>query len=49
MFLTHFENNQVYREFEFSVENQMTPRSELPMMNIVNMILKDKASDPELL
>ena len=31
-----------FRESEFSVENQMTWRSELPMMNIINMTLKNK-------
>ena len=32
----------LYQEFEFPVENQTASRSELPMMNIVNMTLKKK-------
>ena len=30
----------LYQESEFSVDNQMAWRSELPMMNIINMTLK---------
>ena len=32
----------LYQESEFSVENQVTWRSELPMMNIIQITLKNK-------
>ena len=32
----------LYRESEFSIENQVTWRSELPKKNIINMTLKNK-------
>ena len=32
----------LYRESEFSMENKMARRSELPMRNIINMTLKNK-------
>ena len=32
----------LYQESEFTTENQMASKSELPMMNVINMALKNK-------
>ena len=42
MFLIHLESKTfLYQESEFSMENQMAWRSDLPMMNTINMTLKN--------